>query len=116
MTRNPPSLPDLPTPPVESDIERLTDALFQDIADVSANARLRETISLINTHLRTIRPYEGAYITNRRAEYEALSEAWTNRDIDALRALTAAYFQRRRALVTQIAKLITATNSASGPH
>ena len=77
---------------------------------MSGNGSLRETIGLINARLHRIRPYESAYIPDRRAEYEAMATAWATRDMPRLRELTTAYFQRRRDLVPQIAKIINRPN------
>ncbi len=111
MNRDGPSLPGLPSPPLaDGEIAEKTDALFQDICNVSGNELLRQTIGLINAHLHVIRPYEGAFIPDRSSEYEAMATAWANRDIASLRDLTTAYFKRRRELVPQIAKIINHPN------
>jgi DNA-binding GntR family transcriptional regulator len=94
----------------DGEIAEKTEALFQDICDMSGNAMLRQTIGLINAHLHLIRPYEGAFIPDRNSEYEAMAAAWAKRDMPRLRELTTAYFKRRRDLVPQIAKIINRPN------
>ena len=111
MTQHGPPLPGLPSTHVaDGDIAEKTEALFQNICDMSGNTRLRQTIGVINAHLHMIRPYESAYIPDRRAEYDAMATAWANRDMPRLRELTTAYFKRRRDLVPQIAKIINRPN------
>ena len=94
----------------DGDIAEKTETLFQDICEVSGNAMLSQTIGVINAHLQVVRPYEGAYFPDRRTEYEAMATAWAKRDMPRLRELTTAYFQRRRELVPQIAKIINRPN------
>lgn len=93
-----------------NDISQRTAALFQVIADTSGNALLQRTIGLINQHLDVLRPYESTFLSDRQAEYEALSRAWDARDMSLLRTLTAAYFQRRRDLIPQLSQLLNRPN------
>ena len=97
----------------DGDISERTEALFQDICDASGNELLRNTIGLINAHLHIIRPYESAFIPDRQVEFEAMSQAWTDRDLPRLRELTTAYFRRRRDLIPQLAQFISPANGSS---
>ncbi len=110
MTRD--AGPDPTAPPARSEVEitSATNRLFQAIADGMSNPALRSDILAMNEELAPLRPYEAALISDRQAEYDALSESWAARDWPRLRVLIAAYFERRQALAPQLAQLINCPN------
>lgn len=105
MTRNTPS-----DPTAQVDIAEATNQLFQAIANSVGNAALRTDMLAMNEELATFRPYEAALISDREAEYAALSGAWVTRDWPRLKVLIAAYFERRQALAPQLAQLVNRPN------
>lgn len=85
------------------DVAVKTDALFSDIAKQAGIPALTDMMTRMSAHMKVVRSAEVASITDLRAEYEALSDAWQKRDLARLNALLSKYFQRRRDLAEKIA-------------
>lgn len=94
----------------ETDITAATEALFLDMVNQTENADLKANMAVMNTIMRQVRPYEAALIPDRAAELDVLSRCWAKRDIPRLERLLVAYFERRKALVPKLVKMINHPN------
>jgi len=110
MTRDSAPDPRVAAASSDLDIAEATSQLFQAIADGVGNAALRTDMIAMNQALAAYRPYEGALIPDREAEYAALSQSWAARDWPRLTVLIEAYFERRQALAPQLSQLINRPN------
>ncbi len=102
MTQHPPPADSEPDVPAPFDVVAATNALFEEIAKATGNPGLKDMMVRVNVHLAPLRSLETVYIADLKSEYDALSDAWTRRDLPCLNALLSAYFQRRRELAQQI--------------
>lgn len=93
----------------ETEITAATEALFDDMV-LHLDTPASNSMAAINTAMRQIRPYEAALISDRAVELQALEDCWARRDLLQLESLIRAYFDRRQALVPQLAALMGRLN------
>jgi DNA-binding GntR family transcriptional regulator len=90
----------------EAEVTVATERLFSEVVNGMENPWLSGQMARMNEIMRQVRPYEAALIPDRAQELEALAKAWAARDIERLQTLLQAYFERRKALVPELVKLI----------
>ncbi|HTM81570.1 hypothetical protein [Asticcacaulis sp.] len=110
MTSAAPPSPFPPSALAADDIVEATERLFLEIAEAAGNEAVRQAILTINEQMHSIRPYEAAFISDRQAEFEALSSSWASRDMPELRRLIMVYFERRQDITPQLVSLINNPN------
>jgi len=111
MKPSAPSFPGfIPASKDADDITAATERLFVEIADGFDDTAFQQSVRAANADMYATRRYESAFIPDLGSEYAALSDCWKARDIPRLKALLAAYFERRKRLGPEIQKLIDRPN------